>query len=145
MRSLIITLALILATGCVAIEKTTGPGKEFQNAAVLVKEKNYQDAVAACKKILTESPESELAADARYEIALIHATPENPQRDFPLAMREFEEFHKLYPEHQRAPEARSWGHILKIVLDLKKENEHLNKNIEELKQLDIRHEERRRK
>jgi hypothetical protein len=34
--------------------------------------------------------------------------------------------------------------VLRTVQELKKQNEHLNENIEELKQLDIRHEERRK-
>lgn len=145
MRRFIVLYLLILASGCATTEVLTGPAKELQDAAVLVKGKNYQEAVAVYKKILTDAPESAVAAEARFEIALIHAAPENSQRDFTLAMREFEEFFKLYPDNQRASEAQSLAYILKMVLDLKKENERLNNNIEELKQLDIRHEERRRK
>ena len=48
-------------------------------------------------------------------------------------------------DNRRADEARTWISVLRTVQELKKQNEHLNESIEELKQLDIRHEERRRK
>lgn len=122
----------------------TGPGREFQAASVSVKEKRYKEAVAAYKKIAADSPGSTLAADALFELALVHATPDNPQRDYAQATHTFEEFLKLYPDDKRAHEARHWIAVLKAVLELKKENERLNNNIEELKRLDIRHEERRK-
>jgi TolA-binding protein len=56
----------------------------------------------------------------------------------------FAEFLKRYPDNRRADEARTWISVLRTVQELKKQNEHLNESIEELKQLDIMHEERRK-
>ena len=145
MRKGIVLLAMIVLSGCASMGLQSGPEKDFQDAAVSIKEKKYSAALAGYQKILREAPNTELAKDAQFEIALIHATPENPQKDYVQAMHEFETFLKLRPEDRPAREARSWIAVLKTILDLKKENELLKKNIEELKQLDIRHEERRRK
>ncbi len=74
----------------------------------------------------------------------------NPQRNYAQAIEELDEFLRLYPDNVRVPDAQNLRFLLKVVIDLKKENEHLsksigqlNKSIEQLKKLDIRHEERR--
>ena len=48
-----------------------------------------------------------------------------------------------FPQHKRANEAKSWRQVIKLALDAKKENERLSKNIERLKQLDVKQEEKR--
>lgn len=145
MRKGIVLLAMILLSGCASMGLQSGPEKDFQDAAVSLKEKKYSAALAGYQKILREAPNTELAKDAQFEIALIHTSPDNPQKDYGQAIHEFETILKLRPDDKRVPEARAWIAVLKTVQDLKKENELLKKNIEELKQLDIRHEERRRK
>jgi len=122
----------------------TGPEKQFQDASISAKEKRFKEAAAACNKIIADSPDSPLAADALFEIALINANHANPQRDYAQATRTFAEFIKRYPDNRRADEARTWISVLKTVQELKKQNERLNESIEELKQLDIKHEERRK-
>jgi TolA-binding protein len=110
-----------------------------------VKEKRYKEAAAVYNKIMAESPDPALAADALFELALLNAHHDNPQRDYTQATRSFSEFLKRYPDDRRADEAQTWISVLKTVQELKKQNEHLNESIEELKQLDIRHEEKRKK
>jgi outer membrane protein assembly factor BamD (BamD/ComL family) len=141
-KEVIILLIVIWFSGCAPV---TGPEKQFQEAAVSVKEKRFKEAAAACNKIMVDSPDSSLAADALFEIALINANHANPQRDYIQATRTFAEFVKRYPDNRRADEARTWISVLKTVQELKKQNEHLTESIEELKQLDIRHEEKRKK
>lgn len=115
-------------------------------------EKRYNEAVAMYNKIMDESPDTKVAADAHYQIALIHAIHDNSQRDYSQAIHEFSEFLKIHPADSRAPEAQNWISVLSFIQEIKKENgilrkdnEQLHKSIEELKKLDIRHEERRRK
>ena len=146
MKRFLFLLAFVLLTGCAPSLHTppADTSRDFNEAQVAVKEKRYGDAVEAYKKIVNDASKSALTPEARYKIALIHAAPDNPQRDYARAAHEFEEFLKRYPDDQRATEAQNWIYIIKTVLELKKENEHLNNNIEELKQLDIRHEERRK-
>jgi len=45
---------------------------------------------------------------------------------------------RLYPEHAKVNEAQNWLQVLKTL-------DHLNKNIEQLKRLDIKHEEKRKR
>jgi outer membrane protein assembly factor BamD (BamD/ComL family) len=144
-KKVIVLLVLIWFSGCATTSVVTGPEKQFQDAAVSVKEKRYKEAAAACAQIMADAPNSSVAADALFELALINAHHDNPQRDYAQATRTFSEFLKRYPDNKRAEEARTWISVLKTVQELKKQNEHLNENIEELKQLDIMHEEKRKK
>ncbi len=118
---------------------------EFENAGRFIKEKRYGEAVATYSKIARESPASERGASALFACASVRAFYDNPQKDYALALQGFDEFLRLYPNHDRALDAQNWRSVLKMLLELKKENEHLATSIEQLKQLDIRHEERRRK
>jgi outer membrane protein assembly factor BamD (BamD/ComL family) len=117
----------------------------LQNAIVLEKERKYPDAIAAYQKIIIDFPQSPVAADALFAIAYIRAYYDNPQKDFAQALADFSEFEKLYPNHEKAREAQNWQAILKSIIDLKKENNRLRKSIEELENVDIRHEEKRRR
>ena len=147
MKKVIVLLAVIWFAGCAtkSVVTVTGPEKQFQDAAVSVKEKRFKEAAAACNRIMADAPDSPLAADALFELALINAYHDNPQRDYAQATRTFSEFLKRYPNNRRADEAQTWISVLRTIQELKKQNERLNESIEELKQLDIRHEERRRK
>jgi outer membrane protein assembly factor BamD (BamD/ComL family) len=144
-KKVIVLLAVIWFSGCAATSVVTGPEKQFQDATISVKEKRYKEAAAACNKIMADAPDSPLAADALFEIALINVHLDNPKRDYVQASRMFTEFVKRYPDNRRADEARTWISVLKTVQELKKQNELLNESIEELKQLDIKHEEKRKR
>jgi outer membrane protein assembly factor BamD (BamD/ComL family) len=143
-KKVIVLLAVIWFSGCATTSVVTGPEKQFQDAAASVKEKRYKEAAASYNKIMADAPDSALAADAMFELALINAHYDNPQRDYTHAIRSFAEFVKRYPDNRRADEARTWLSVLRTVQELKKQNERLNESIEELKQLDIKHEERRK-
>jgi TolA-binding protein len=143
-RKVIVLLAAFWFSGCAATNVVTGPEKQFQDATVSMKEKRYKEAAACYNKIIADTPESSLAADAQFELALLNARYDNPQKDYARASRSFAEFLKRYPDDRRAEEARTWISVLRTVQELKKQNEYLNESIEELKQLDIRHEEKRK-
>jgi outer membrane protein assembly factor BamD (BamD/ComL family) len=154
-RVLIILAAICCISSCAALtanHSVERPEKEFQTAASFMKDKKYGEAVSLYRTIIADLPGTQFAADARYQIALAYAFSDNPDRDWVMAIQEFEKFLKLHPSDGKALEAQNWIAILKMHLELKKENELLRKeidqfrkNIEELKQLDIRNEERRRK
>lgn len=142
MKTTLVVIVLIALAGCSGF-KATKPDKDFQSAAVAVKEKKYEDAITTYKKILVKSPQSEGAADALFQIAYVQTLYDNPQKDYAKAILNFDEFIKRYPGHTRHQEAENWRFILRTILDLRKENDRLHKNIEQLKKLDIRHEEKR--
>ena len=124
----------------------------LQNAENLFNQQKYSEAVTVYKELLAASPAPTPTdgANARYGIAFILAYYDNPQQNYAQAIEELDEFLRLYPDNVRVPDAQNLRFLLKVVIDLKKENEHLskrigqlNKSIEQLKKLDIRHEVRR--
>ena len=117
---------------------------DLENADKFFREQKYSEAIAAYDKIAKDSPRSERGARALYGAALTHAYYDNSHTDYVLALQRFDEFVRAYPNNERATDAQNWRSILKMMLELKKENEHLTKSIEQLKRIDIRHEERRR-
>lgn|SRR5512143_619069 len=150
MRNVLALLAVILLSGCATIPPlpvpvATGPEADYQNATVFVQEKKYAKAIAAYRKIADDSPHSPLAADSLFEAAYLQAFYDNPQKDYAQALADFDEFLKRFPKHTKSREAKNWRMVLKTVVDAKKENEQLRESIEQLNQLDIRHEEQRRK
>lgn len=118
---------------------------ELRNAENLFNQRKYSDAVNLYKKILTASPAPApaIAASAHYGMAFTFAYYDNPHRNYAEAIQELDEFLRLYPDNARVRDAQNLRFILKAFIDVKKENEYLNKSIEQLKKLDIRHEERR--
>jgi outer membrane protein assembly factor BamD (BamD/ComL family) len=144
----IVMILLALLAGCVVPPQqkmVSGPELDFQKAISLENEKNYSDAIVAYRKIMVDDPQSQIAADSLFAIAYLHAFYDNPQKDYAQALTDFEKFEKLYPNHEKAREARNWQVVLKLILDTKKENNRLRKSIEELEKVDIRHEEKRKR
>lgn len=152
MRSLFVLSIMTILVGCIPPQvncpppaSLSLPEAEFQNATNLVRQKRYSDAHAVYRKIAADSPQSSIGIAALFELSYLLVVPENPQKDYALALQGFETFVKLHPDHPKAQDAETWRAVLKLVLDTKKENDHLNKSIEQLKKLDIRHEEKRGK
>lgn len=149
MRSALVLIVVLLLSGCATSPlpppPVTGLEADYQNATVLVTEKKYPEAISAFRKISDENPHSPFASDSLFEAAYLQAFYDNPQKNYALALAWFEEFLKLYPKHDKSREAKNFRMMLKTIVDTKKENEQLLESIEQLNQLDIRHEERRRK
>jgi outer membrane protein assembly factor BamD (BamD/ComL family) len=139
---------LLLCIACVPYPLGTGGQHSdvaIQKARAAAQEKKYAEAMTAYQGIIADSPTSTVTADALFELALLHAAFDNPHKDYSQASAGFDEFLKRYPDHAKAPEARNWRAVLKALQDTKKENERLRKNIEQLKNIDIMQEEKRKK
>jgi outer membrane protein assembly factor BamD (BamD/ComL family) len=167
----ILLLVSINLAGCARI--IGGQDTELYRAEGLLRERNYPEAITAYREIAKETDSPERAANAQFSLASALAYYDNPQKDYALALQEFDQFLKLYPDAEKAVEAQQWRSLLRMIVELDKKNENLNKNIEQykhdieqykhdveqykqniehlnrsieqLKQLDIQHEERRRK
>jgi outer membrane protein assembly factor BamD (BamD/ComL family) len=154
--AMITAAALVTMSGCAGVwpDANVQQQQEQQQASEAVHNKliaaqklaqgsKYVEAVSAFRLVLKEHPGAEWAPEAKYGIALVYTSADNPQRDYAAAVAEFDEFLSLYPTDKRAAEAKSWRQALKALVDTKKDNDRLNKNIEKLKQLDVRQEEKR--
>jgi outer membrane protein assembly factor BamD (BamD/ComL family) len=152
----IAAVALLAASGCAGTwrlspdspeQKQPNASEAVQNkveeAQKLVQSSKYPEAVSAYRLVLLEHPTTEWAPEAKFGIALTYVSADNPHKDYAAAIVEFDEFLSLYPTDKRAAEAKSWTHVLKAFIETKKENDRLNKNIEKLKQLDVRQEKKR--
>lgn len=127
--------AFLLLAGCATL---SAPGRELSAAHGLYSAGKYSGAAAAYRKIIQAYPGTNAAADARFSLAETLAAADNPQRNYGLALRELEEFLKLHPRHPKARRARDWRQVLRTL-------DQLNRSIEELKKLDVRHEEKRKR
>jgi outer membrane protein assembly factor BamD (BamD/ComL family) len=142
-RLVVILLSALWLAGCAGV--IARQDAEYENADRLMKQRKYSEASSSFAKIAKDSAGTERGARALFSEASSRAFFDNPHKDYALALQEFDEFLKKYPKSPIARDAQNWRSILKLVLELKKENEQLTNNIDELKRLDIRHEERRRK
>jgi outer membrane protein assembly factor BamD (BamD/ComL family) len=152
--TIITATAVMVCTGCAGM-RSDSPEQQTQQQAnpparnklmaaeKLAQEAKYAEAITAYRAIGQEYPNTEWAPEAKYGIALVYLSTGNPHRDYAAAITEFDEFLSLYPSDKRASEAKNWRQILKVLLETKKDNDRLNKNIDKLKQLDVRQEEKR--
>jgi outer membrane protein assembly factor BamD (BamD/ComL family) len=137
---------LATGTGCARFasqKDNDAASAKVEEAQNLLRKSDYAHAITEFRKVVQEHPNTEWAAKAKYGIAMAYVSANNPQKDYAVAVAEFDEFLALYPQDELIPEARSWRQALKVLLDTKKDNDRLNKNIEKLKQLDVRQEEKR--
>jgi len=120
------------------------PAEEHLRAAdALFGEHKYSEAIESYRSLVREAPDTTWAADAKFNIAYTLSFHENTQKNYSAAFQEFDEFVTQYPENKRVAEAKNLRALLKFLLDTKKDNDRLRRNIEQLKKLDIRHEEQR--
>ncbi|HAR41605.1 MAG TPA: hypothetical protein DCS07_03070 [Bdellovibrionales bacterium] len=127
--------AIMLLSSCAALTPT---GRKVREADGLFQDRKYSDAAASYRRVIREHSGSTSTAEARFNLARTLAWHDNPQRDYAAALQEFDEFLRAFPDHALAHEARNWRLVLKTVDDLKK-------SLDQLKKLDIKHEERRKR
>jgi outer membrane protein assembly factor BamD (BamD/ComL family) len=149
MRSIsVLMIMAFFAGGCTGLlvggrEDQNVPAMMSAEANKLMKDHKYPESVSVFQKIIEEYPNSDWAGNSLYSIAAAYVSVENPRKDYAQALIHFEDFLNRYPQHERAADARNWRQAIKVIIDAKKENERLLKNIEKLKQLDMRQEQKR--
>jgi outer membrane protein assembly factor BamD (BamD/ComL family) len=143
-KKVLVIIAVIALAGCATFKVASSPNKDYKAATALVKDKKYQEAVTIFKNIIVQSPRSDIAADSLFQIAYVQTLYDNPHKDYAKALQSLDEFVKRYPKHAKLQDAENWRFILRTILGLRKENERLHDNIEQLEKLDIRREEKRK-
>ncbi len=148
-RSLMIIVLVLLSylAGCARLpqQQPQPVDAELVQADSLQHEKKYREALDIYEKVAKDSSGTERGAVALFSAGKVRLLFDSPQKEYQRALQNFDEFLARYPNDSLAADAQAWRTLLKTVLDLRKENEHLSKSIEELKRVDIRQEERRRK
>ena len=144
MRRLFVLVLLLMCCLSACARFKADHDVDFENADRFFMEKKYSEAATAYDQIARGAQGSERGARALFAVASLYAFYDNPHKDYARALQEFDDFLRIYPDNERALDAKNWRYILMMVLDLKKENGRLLQSINELKQIDIRHEERRK-
>ncbi|KMQ50559.1 hypothetical protein CHISP_2552 [Chitinispirillum alkaliphilum] len=91
----------------------------FNEAQLHITNGQYREAEMMLNAIIDSIPESPVAADALYSLAMIHLANSNPDADFYKAMDRFETFTAAYPEDPRQRSAQNWLHILGLYTQTK--------------------------
>ncbi len=142
LRGSAVAALLCIALGCAPLTAHRHQDQELANA--LFQQKKYAEAAEQYRKLLTPQSASESDAAARYSLGVLYAYHDNPHRDYNQAVEAFDDFIRRYPHHERAAEAENWRSTIKLIQEEAKEKDQLKKSIEQLKRLDIRHEEKRK-
>ena len=141
-------LLVVLAGGlasCAHLQPQPVQDADTRLAGSLVQEKKFKEAAELYEKVAARALGTALGAEALFSAARIRCQYDNPQKEYQHALQDLDEFLKTYPDSELAGDAQDRRSLIKTILELKKENERLSNSIEELKRVDIRHEEQRQK
>ncbi len=142
MKNLPILMLLLLAGCAGAPPPDRADRPELRGAEAAAKAGRYDKAIEAYRKA-AEGPQQEAAAEALFQAAYLLAYYRNPRRDYALAYKAFEQYIARYPKGPRLEQAKNWLVILGAILEQGADLARLKKTIEELKEIDISHEEKR--
>ena len=125
-------------------DKISSPGEPAKSACDrLLQSKqlfhlgDYAGSLKESQRILSLRGKHPLKDQALFQMGLIYAYVENPQKDFGKALGSFKRILKEYPKSPLADEAKVWAGVLQ-------ENMKLSQVIEKTKQVDISVEEKKR-
>jgi len=113
--------------------------KKYEEARTLAEAGKFQDAREAFRTIAEAQPEASWGEQAKFNAAYLLVSHKNPDRNYTLAAREFEEYLVRYPIGRFADDAGSWLEVIKGLgmsrtNELLKEVDTLTKKLEDLRQ-----------
>jgi hypothetical protein len=109
-------LLVFVLAGCASLMQNLSGGesaKKFQEAKTAHEQGKYKDAYNKYRALAESATDPRLAEQSKFNAALILVDRGNPDKDYALAAREFEEFLIRYPRSARASEAGSWLEVLR--------------------------------
>ena len=118
-------------------EGATSACERLLRSKKLLHQGDYAGSLKECQRVLSLPGKNPPKDQALFQMGLIYADINNPQRDFGKALDFFKRAVKDYPKSPLAEEARVWAGVLQ-------ENEKLSQVIEKTKQVDIAVEEKKR-
>jgi outer membrane protein assembly factor BamD (BamD/ComL family) len=118
-------------------EKIRAPQKtnvHLMQSQKLLSEGNFKASIMESRKVLEMQAASDFKDDALFNIALIYAHYNNPEKDYKESIKYFTELMNKYPKSHLADQARIWLDVLNIIekakqvdIDIEKKKKELNK------------------
>jgi len=109
-------LLVFMLAGCASLMQNLSGGesaKKFQEAKTAYDQRNFKTAYNEYRALAESATDPRLAEQSKFIAAYILVDHKNPDKDYVLSAREFEEFLIRYPRSARAGEAGSWLDILR--------------------------------
>ncbi len=117
------TAALICISffGCAGIREnreTQSMQKALVNSRLLIKESDFKGSLRINREILSHPYNGTFKSQALFNIALIYAHYDNPDRDYSQSHKYLELLINEYPHSPLFQEAKTWKHTLKEIDEL---------------------------
>jgi len=109
-------LLVLMLAGCASLMQNLSGGesaKKFQEAKTAYEQGKFKEAYNEYRALAASATDPRWAEESKFNAAYILVDHKNPDKDYVLAAREFEEFLIRYPRSARAGEAGSWLEILR--------------------------------
>jgi hypothetical protein len=129
LRGLTALLLVLVLAGCAPLTQSLSGGenaKKFRMAKAASEQGKFKEAYNEYRALAESATDLRLAEQSKFHAAYILVDRRNPDKDYALAARGFEEFLIRYPKSALAGEAGSWLEILRQ-FDRSRTNELLHK------------------
>jgi outer membrane murein-binding lipoprotein Lpp len=115
LRGLILLLVLVLASCAPLMQSLTGgdDGKKFQMAKAASEQGKFKEAYREYRALAESGTDPRWTEQSKFQAGYVLVDRRNPDKNYTLAEREFEEFLIRYPKSALAGEAGSWLDILR--------------------------------
>ena len=101
----------LTATGCLHWPPQPQGEKQLLEARKRFASGDYRNALEIYQRVLAQDP-ANLADQSLYQIGMIYAHADNPDRDIQKAQQSFQRIIDYYPASHLQPEARLWRALL---------------------------------
>jgi hypothetical protein len=158
-----VTLSFMV-TGCLHLPNYWQGQRHLATAGRHLAGGDYKAALEESQMVLVRFP-ADLADESLFQIGQIYAHPKNPDRDYTKSLQSFQRIVRQYPESRLQQDAKIWSSVIGLIIDqqnhvdrLKENNTVLDKQVkmqkrkiirlqdqlEKLKRIDIKIEEKKR-
>ena len=105
---------------------------------------DYKGALNAGEKVIKLFPAKSPGDRALFQMGLIWVHADNPGRSYKKALECFQGVARNYPGSELSPEAEAWADTIADLIGCRKKRRALQQQLDTLKEIDIRTEEKKR-